>query len=191
MNLKLITLLLVVTGTIIVGVSNLPESTATQLLSKPSLVAPISYRHDSQLVEVMKRLDLDYSKVNLIYGQYPDYPDAQAYYSGETNTMYLNPVHDYADTDKIVSHEYMHHYQHDNYVEVGSLHPILRRLYSNDTALYERMVSYRDGVNCPVKGCPIAHETFAIACTELADNSLEPKLADVCNRVLPNRTALF
>lgn len=161
----------------------LVPSEATPKTEVAQYTAPITYRQDHQLVTIMQNLGLDYSKLNLVYGEDSQFSNGDASFT-QPNTIYLSPSLEPELINIAISHEYIHYVQtQDVFADTN----YLTNLYNY--VLYNRMAFYRTDY-CPQKNClSIEQETQAYACTEVV--SLRADLETWCDKHLPNRQALL
>lgn len=161
----------------------LPTSTPTQ----PAL------RQDAEVVAVMQSLGLDYSKLNLIYGN-DDLMNAKADTLATFTTPNIIHISPNADSHRLlnaVSHEYIHYVQYQNEASAQSFYPYLESLQQSDTWLYGRLAYYRQSGTCvSTDGNCLDKESEAIACTEMPDYALHPDFVAWCNKYLPKRYSL-
>lgn len=170
---------------------NLNERSQAKPVTQAVQAAPVKvYRHDPELASVMDRLGLDYSQLNLVYGEPPIQAQAVFNYTSNANTIYLNPNHEYNIIDRIISHEYIHYAQRNNYIDSSQYYAYVMNLYENTPSFYSRMAGYRAGTVCG-GSCDMNKETEAVACTELPNSVLQQQFIDYCNKYLPKRYSLF
>lgn len=154
----------------------------------PAVVVPppVVYRHDPEVKAVMDELGLDYSKLNLVYGDNPRMPNNKnaSYLNG---TIYLSPEHS-APLYLLMSHEYIHYAQWVDHEASLSFNTYLDELYTGQW-LYSRMDNYRLTETCS-GACDIHQELEAVTCTEISDTYLREDFIAWCNKHLPRRNLL-
>lgn len=171
---------------------NLNEQAQVKPVTQAIQTLPVAkvYRHDPELTAVMDRLGLDYSELNLVYGNsFNQASTNQGFFDGR-DTIYLNPDHELAITDRVISHEYIHYVQRYHYIESSEYYSYVTNLYENTPSFYARMQRYRDGSACNGT-CNLNIEIEAVACTELPDYLLQQQFINYCSKYLPKRSSLF
>lgn len=178
---------------VLIAVAVLPTYTHSAPLSAAPAVTPTTpapLHQDPQVVALMQSLGLDYSKLNLVYGQAPNAPDSATGMFVAPDTLYVKPGSTSSWTNTVVSHEYIHYIQTD--VDTSgstSFYPYLDQLVTTDTWLNNRMAWHRDH-ECPPNNCHLENEYEAIACTEMPDRALHADFVAWCNKYLPKRYSL-
>lgn len=157
----------------------------TEALPTPSTTQP-ALRQDAEVVAVMQRLGLDYSKLNLIYGDNPNSTHDASFTT--PNTLYITAKVRPDNMDILVSHEYLHYVQYNNRAEEQALYPTIQHVMDTDSYLQGRIANYPVcDTNCFTR----QDEAMAYACTEMPDTALQPDFIAWCNKYLPQRYSLF
>jgi hypothetical protein len=146
-------------------------------------------RQDAEVVAVMQRLGLDYSTLNLVYGDNPQMYTASTASFVAPNTLYISQSVDQSKLSIIVSHEYIHYIQSKDVAGSKSIYPYLDGLQQSNTWLSNRMKPYHTSI-CN-GACDLNMEAEAIACTEMPDSALQSDFIAWCNKYLPQRYSLF
>jgi hypothetical protein len=155
----------------------------------PPVPTQPTLHQDPEVITVMQRLGLNYSKLNLIYGDNgrPSATTSFAYFRSP-NTMYVSPSAPQDKLDTIISHEYIHYIQFSvDTAGATALYPYTDGLQNTDTWFYNRMATYRTNL-CP--DCSMSRENEAVACTEMPDRALREDFVAWCNKYLPQRYSL-
>lgn len=156
----------------------------TEALPTPAPTQP-ALRQDPQVVAVMQHLGLDYSRLNLIYGDNPSSTHDASFVT--PNTVYITSKVRPDSLNILVSHEYLHYVQYINRSEEQALYPSIQRTMDTNTYLQQRIASYPVcDTNCFTR----QDEAMAYACTEMPDSALQPDFVAWCNKYLPQRSLL-
>jgi hypothetical protein len=153
---------------------------------RPTPTPIVHYRQDAPVVAVMQRLGLDYSRLNLIYGQDPHH-DNQAIFNSP-NTIYVSPEIDPSKLNLILSHEYIHYAQLNlDQAGASTFYPYVMALSDTNEHLHSRKADFASHL---CKECSLDWEIEAVACTELPDSALRDDFIAWCNKYLPKRNEL-
>lgn len=153
----------------------------------PAVVQPAvqPLRQDSEVVAVMQRLGLDYSKLNLIYGDNPSSTHDASF--STPNSLYITARVRPENLDILVSHEYLHYIQYTHRSEEQALYPSIESVMNTSGYLQGRIASYPIcSSNCFTR----EDEAMAYSCTEMPDYTLPVDIVNWCNKYLPQRYSL-